>query len=111
MKDKMKYIGIVGVFIGFIMSRILTSRYGNDGRVILASIAFIIIVISVISLVIMKKYIIVLLALSIVFPCIVVFLGIIVDNVYIVGVGLILISIAIPIMIKIIPRVKDKYRS
>ena len=109
MKDKMKYIGIVGVLIGFIMSRILTSRYGNDGRVILASIAFIVLVISFIIIIVMKKYKLALLLLFIVFPCIVVFLGIIVDNVYIVGVGLILISIAIPIMIKIIPKLKDKY--
>jgi len=56
MKDKMKYVGIVGVFIGIVMSRILTARYGDIGRVILASIAVIILVISIITILIMKKY-------------------------------------------------------
>ena len=111
MRDKMKYIGIVGVVFGFVMSKILRVRYGDSGSVILASVAFTIIVISVISLVIMKKYIIVLLTLFMVLPCIVMLIGIFTDNLYAGGVGLISLIIAIPIMIKITPKLKDKYRS
>ncbi|WP_346848694.1 hypothetical protein [uncultured Clostridium sp.] len=109
MKDKMKYVGVIGVFLGIVMSKILRDRYGDSGSVILASIAFTIIVISVISLVIMKKYRILLLALFIVLPSIVMFIGIVIDNLYVGGVGLISLMIGLPIMIKIIPKLKDKY--
>lgn len=34
MKDKMKYIGIVGVIVGSVMSKILRERYGDSGSVI-----------------------------------------------------------------------------
>lgn len=46
-----------------------------------------------------------------VLPSIVMFIGIFTDNLYVGGVGLISLMIAIPIMIKITPKLKDKYRS
>lgn len=59
----------------------------------------------------MKKYIIVLLVSFMVLPGIVMFIGIFIDNLYVGGAGFVLLMIALPIMIKITPKLKDKHRS
>ncbi|MEG0307607.1 MAG: hypothetical protein RR636_06670 [Clostridium sp.] len=109
MKDKMSYIGILGVFFGFCMNKILTSMYGNNGSSILASIALTIIVVCMIIIICMKKYVVALLLLFMVLPSIVTFIGLIMDNIYVMIIGFISLFIGIPIMIKIIPKLKDKY--
>jgi len=108
MKKKMSSIGILGVFFGIFMNRILTARYGNNGSIILASIALTIVVISMLILVAMKKYMVALLSLFMVLPGIIMLIGIIIDNLYLGGIGLILLFVGIPIMIKIIPKLKEK---
>lgn len=108
-KDKVKYVGIMGVFFGIVMNRILTARYGNSGSIILASVALTLVVISMI--IIMKKFLEALILLPIVLPGIIMFIGIFIDNLYVGGVGLISLMIALPIMIKVTPKLKDKYRS
>lgn len=111
MKDKVKYVGIMGVFFGIVMNRILTARYGNSGSIILASVALTLVVISMIIIIIMKKFLEALILLPIVLPGIIMFIGIFIDNLYLGGVGLISLIIALPIMIKVTPKLKDKYRS
>ncbi|WP_346848228.1 hypothetical protein [uncultured Clostridium sp.] len=111
MKDKVKYVGIMGVFFGIVMNRILTARYGNSGSIILASVALTLVVISMIIIIIMKKLLEALILLPIVLPGIIMFIGIFIDNLYVGGVGLISLMIALPIMIKVTPKLKDKYRS
>ncbi|WP_346894017.1 hypothetical protein [Clostridium sp. UBA871] len=91
------------------MNRILTARYGNSGSIILASVALTLVVISMI--IIMKKFLEALILLPIVLPGIIMFIGIFIDNLYVGGVGLISLMIALPIMIKVTPKLKDKYRS
>ncbi|GEM_PF-498212 len=111
-KDKVKYVGIMGVFFGIVMNRILTARYGNSGSIILASVALTLVVISmIIIIIIMKKFLEALILLPIVLPGIIMFIGIFIDNLYVGGVGLISLMIALPIMIKVTPKLKDKYRS
>ncbi len=99
----------MGVFFGIVMNRILTARYGNSGSIILASVALTLVVISMI--IIMKKFLEALILLPIVLPGIIMFIGIFIDNLYVGGVGLISLMIALPIMIKVTPKLKDKYRS
>jgi len=111
MKDKVKYVGIIGVFFGIVMNRILTARYGNSGSIILTSVALTLVVISMIIIIIMKKFLEALILLPIVLPGIIMFIGIFIDNLYLGGVGLISLMIALPIMIKVTPKLKDKYRS
>ncbi|WP_346876382.1 hypothetical protein [Clostridium sp. UBA5712] len=111
MKDKVKYVGIMGVFFGIVINRILTARYGNSGSIILASVALTLVVISMIIIIIMKKFLEALILLPIVLPGIIMFIGIFIDNLYVGGVGLISLMIALPIMIKVTPKLKDKYRS
>ena len=111
MKDKVKYVGIMGVFFGIVMNRILTARYGNSGSIILASVALTLVVISMIIIIIMKKFLEALILLPIVLTGIIMFIGIFIDNLYVGGVGLISLMIALPIMIKVTPKLKDKYRS
>ena len=82
MKKKMSSIGILGVFFGIFMNRILTARYGNNGSIILASIALTIVVISMLFIVAMKKYMVALLSLFMVLPGIIMLIGIIIDNLY-----------------------------
>lgn len=93
------------------MNRILTVRYGNSGSSILASIAFSLLLISMMTLIIMKKVLELLILLPVVLPGIVMFIGIFIDNLYVGGVGFVLLMVALPIMIKITPKLKDKYRS
>lgn len=111
LKDKVKYVGIMGVFFGIVINRILTARYGNSGSIILASVALTLVVISMIIIIIMKKFLEALILLPIVLPGIIMFIGIFIDNLYVGGVGLISLMIALPIMIKVTPKLKDKYRS
>lgn len=111
MENKMKYIGIVGVIVGSVMSKILRERYGNSGSSILASVALALVLISMITLIIMKKVLELLILLPVVLPGIVMFIGIFIDNLYVGGVGFVLLMVALPIMIKITPKLKDKHRS
>ncbi|WP_346938624.1 hypothetical protein [uncultured Clostridium sp.] len=110
-KKKINIICVLGVFSGIFMNRFLTTRYGNSGSIILASVALTLVVISMIIIIIMKKFLEALILLPIVLPGIIMFIGIFIDNLYVGGVGLISLMIAIPIMIKITPKLKDKYRS
>lgn len=104
MKKKMTSIGIIAVLLGIFISRILTARYGNNGRVIVASIALGISVCALLFIALKKMYTEAIVLLFLVLPAVVVFVGICKDNIFITAAGLLLVCIVIPIIIKIAPR-------
>ena len=107
-EKKMNIISILGVFLGIFTNRVLIAKYGNSGSVMIASIALIAIVVPIIYLVIKKKYKQTLVLLFMVLPGIVMWIGIYMDNMYLMGGGFISLFITIPIMVKIEPKLNNK---
>lgn len=110
MKNKVSNVGVLGVLFGIFMNRILVSKYGDTGSVMLASVALTIFLISFICLIIMKKYVAALVFLPVVLPTIAMFVGIIIDNIFIMFGGLLLLIVGLLIMIKITPKVIEKQK-
>ena len=107
-EKKMSTISILGVFLGIFMNRVLTAKYGNSGIIMIASLGLIVTVVPIICLVIKKKYKQTLLLLFMGLPSIVMGIGICMDNMYLMGGGFISLFIAIPIMVKIEPKLNNK---
>lgn len=104
MQKKMTILGVIAVLLGIYISRILTNRYGNDGRVIIASIALGISILALLIMVLKKKYIEAIAVLSMILPGIMIFIGIYKDSILLTAAGLLLVFITIPIMIKVLPK-------
>jgi ABC-type multidrug transport system permease subunit len=93
----------VGLF-GVLMSRALSEKYGNNIRIMILGIAVLICITSILFVFCMKDYVLALLLLAMITPLIIAFIGLCLDNIYIGGVGIALIFIIMPIIIKIVPK-------
>jgi len=111
MKNKQKYlmsmIGIFGVLFGRILNRVLSNYFGNKGSNIAFAISGAIVLCVILILVIKKYYIAAVLSVIAFIPLIVAGIGLYLNNMNIVGFGILLIFIIYPITIKVI---KKNYR-
>lgn len=110
MKNKVSNVGILGVLFGVFMNRILVSKYGDMGSVMLASVALTIMLIAFLGIIFMKKYVAALVFLPVVVPGTVMFVGIIIDNWIMMIGGLLLLMVGLLIMIKILPKLIEKQK-
>lgn len=112
MDKKTKYsissICILGVLFGRFLNRELTHYFGNNTSNIIVAICLAVIFCVILLSIIMKQYItgIGLLVLSI--PLIIEGIGLYLDNMELVGFGILLIFIICPIMIIVIKRFRNK---
>lgn len=106
MKDKLKGLGVLGVLVGIILSRVLGSYYGDNARIAIMT-AVIVLLLIIVAILFIKKYTIAGLAfLSITVPIIIIALGMYKDNLYLVGGGLILFFVTLVILIKYLNSIK-----
>lgn len=102
LKKIMPFIGGSAVLITILFTRYMISNYGEVSRVIIATVALIISAIALIGIIYTKKYLAAFGAFIMLIPGVVITIGIYVDNLYICAVGLLLVFILIPIMLKIL---------
>lgn len=100
-------ISIFGSLLGIWLSKLFTARYGINGRIIIVAIAALISIFAVLGMVFMKKYFEAIVGLAMASPGIVIFVGIYLDNIYLAGLGILLVIIIFPIMIKLIPKYRN----
>ncbi|AOR23452.1 hypothetical protein [Clostridium taeniosporum] len=100
MKKIVPNLGGILTIIAIIFTRYIVSKYGENSRIIIVTVALCISIIGLIGIIYSKKYLAILWALAIAIPSIVMAIGIYLDNIYISSVGFLLIFILIPIMIK-----------
>ena len=102
MRKNSKFIGGILVLLTILFTRIMVSKYGEKSRVIIITLALLISIIGLIGIIYTKKYMIALGAFMMILPLVVMTIGIYLNNLYISGIGFLLIFILIPIMIKVI---------
>jgi hypothetical protein len=107
MKKFMPTLGAILILITMLSTRYLVSKYGEGSRVIIITVALIVSVVGLTGIIYTKKYLAALGAFMMIMPLVVMTIGIYSDNIYISAIGLLLIFIIIPIMIKVV-KVKNR---
>lgn len=102
-KDTLKIGASVGLF-SLLIIRALSEKYGNNARIMIGGISVIIGICIILFILCMKKYVLALLSLGVMLLGIIGFIGMLLDNIYIVGAGIVLVFIIMPIIIKIAPK-------
>ncbi|MFD3158371.1 hypothetical protein ACFIJ5_16220 [Haloimpatiens sp. FM7330] len=100
---RMKGIGVLSAIIGMILYRIMSYYYGDSGPKLAAYIAISIFLLCIISLVLMKYFLVAFLLIIIILPEAIIVIGMHFDNILVVITGIVLLLIMIPIMIKVTP--------
>jgi len=93
----------VGLF-NILIIRALSEKYGNDIRIMIGGISVIIGISIILFMLCMKEYVVALILLAMMLPGIIAVIGVWLDNIYIMGSGIVLLFIIGPILIKIIPK-------
>lgn len=110
MKDAIKsnifWICMSGMIVGRIASRILTNYFGLDGHNIVGTVAAGIVFCSIIWLFITRQYFWALVSMVVSIPLVIGLTGMYLDNTHIMDIGILLVFIMYPILIKIIPKLK-----
>lgn len=102
-KNTLKIGASVGLF-SVLISRVLSERYGNDARIMISGIAVTIGIVIVSFLFFMKQYVTGVILAIMFLPVVIGFIGLYLDKSYLVNIGIILIFIIMPIIIKIAPK-------
>jgi len=102
-----KNITRIGASVGLfsvLLSRALSEKYGNDIRIMISGIAVTIGIVIVSFLFFMKQYVTGVILAIMFLPVVIGFIGLYLDKSYLVNIGIILIFIIMPIIIKIAPK-------
>lgn len=110
MKNKFKYwlvaIGIFGVLLGRILNRILISYFGNNASNIVVAISIAVVFCVILLSVVMAHYFTAIMLFIMAIPLSVSGIGLHLNNMDLVGLGILLIFIIFPILIKVIPKLR-----
>lgn len=110
MKNKVKYwvgvIGILGILLGRILNRILTDYVGSKASNIIVAVSITIIFCVIVLSIIMSQYSTAIMLFIMVIPLIISGMGLYLNNMDIVGLGILSIFIIYPILIKVISKFK-----
>lgn len=103
-KKNMPKIGAAVGLFNILIIRALSEKYGNDIRIMIGGISVIIGISIILFMLCMKEYVVALILLAMMLPGIIAVIGVWLDNIYIMGSGIVLLFIIGPILIKIIPK-------
>ncbi len=103
-KKNITRIGASVGLLGVLLSRALSEKYGNDIRIMISGIAVTIGIVIVSFLFFMKQYVTGVILAMMFLPVVIGFIGLYLDKSYLVNIGIILIFIIMPIIIKIAPK-------
>lgn len=110
MKNKAKYwlgaIGVFGVLLGRILNRVLTTYVGSNASSIVVATAITIVFCVILLSVVMSHYFIAIMLFIMAIPLSVSGIGLYLNNMDLVGLGILLIFIIFPILIKVILKLK-----
>ena len=101
MKKINKYLGVLSVLLGIILSRFMVAKYGENSRIALITICLILLSIIIGWLIINKKYLDSIITTAISIPILIGGIGLYLDNLRLSELGIALLIITIPIMIKV----------
>lgn len=108
MKNKVKYwlgvIGIFGVLIGRVLNRVLTTYVGSNASNIVVAASITIVFCVILLSVVMSHYFTAIMLFIMAIPLIISGIGLYLNNMDLVGLGILLIFIIYPILIKVIPK-------
>lgn len=107
MKKNLKYFGMLATLFGIGLNKFLVNRYGKNSSVVMITVLTAIAILALAYLVYEEYYIEVIACLSFVLPLILMVISMYIDNLYLGLIGLILLFVLIPIMIKIYPKYKN----
>lgn len=105
-KNKLMLIGVLGVLFGRILNRVVYRYMGDKGSNIAFAISLAIVFSAILILVVMKYYMAAIMSSIGSIPLIVGGIGLYLNNMDLVGLGILLIFIIFPILIKVIPKLK-----
>lgn len=110
MKNKAKYwlgaIGVLGVLLGRVLNRVLTTYVGSNASNIVVAASIAIVFCVILLSVVMSQYFIAIMLFIMAIPLSVSGIGLYLNNMDLVGLGILLIFIIFPILIKVIPKLK-----
>lgn len=104
---KVSSLGSVGVLLGLVISRFTVIKYGVNARSIILFTILTVCMLCEILLIIRREYIIAVCSLSMIIPLVLITIGVYLDNVIVDFIGIGLIFILIPLMIKFLKRYKN----
>ncbi|MFA6941907.1 MAG: hypothetical protein WCQ54_13165 [Clostridiaceae bacterium] len=104
MNKKLLKANIIAVILAMILNRYLSNKYGYKSTIIIISIAVGIMISAYLCLIYMKQYYAVLAISSFVLPSSIIYIGILLNNIYLVITGLLLLMILLPIAIGILKK-------
>ena len=111
MKDKIKYwmgsIAILGVLVGRILNRVLTNHFGDNASNLIVAVSVAIVLCVILLLITTAHYIEAIALLVMLIPLIISAIGLYLNNMDLVGLGILLVFIIYPILIKVIPKFKQ----
>lgn len=106
MKNKMKYLGTIGVFVGMAVSKVLGNYFGLNGKIVVAFTTLVIVSFALVYLVIKKYYLASLIMFIMILPLIMCVIGMYLNNEYLAGGGIALFIIILPLLIKLIKNIE-----
>jgi hypothetical protein len=105
-KNRLRGLGVLGVLVGIILSRMLGIYYGDNARIAIMALGIVLLIIIVGILIIKKQTIAGVVFFSMTIPIIIIALGMCENNLYLVLGGLILFCIVLVIVIKYLNSIK-----
>lgn len=103
---RMTLICILGIIFGSFINKVLSSHWGNKGSNIAMAVSGTIVFCGILILIFMKYYTIAIISIVMAIPLIVGGIGLYINNMNIVGCGIVLIFIIYPVLLKVIPKLK-----
>ncbi|MDV3427798.1 MAG: hypothetical protein LIR50_12360 [Bacillota bacterium] len=107
MQKKLLMANIIAVILGITLNRYVSDKYGHNGTVVAMSVVVGIMISAYLCLIFMKQYYAVLGISSFVLPILIMFIGVLINNDYILVTGLLLLLILIPITIVIVKKSRN----
>lgn len=102
LKKNMKSIMIFVFFISLAFVRFMVSKYGEDSRTIIAGAGLLIAILGFIYTIYIRKYLAAIVVFSMILPCIIIAIGMYINNDIISVIGFVLIPILVPLTGKIV---------
>jgi|GEM_PF-3469052 len=104
------WLGVVGVFVGMGLSQILTSRFGVNGQLAIICSIVVTFLVCILYFILRRQFFASLFMFIMVFPLIIGFIGMYIDNYTISGFGIVSIFIVYPLFAKWMKSLDTPYK-
>ncbi|MDT8718422.1 hypothetical protein IAI10_17280 [Clostridium sp. 19966] len=108
MEKILRIVSIIGVFLGIAVDKVLINKYGVNASTIMVGALIIILLILITALIFLKYFLAALGLLILGTPLIISFIGMYLDNLILMMIGVALMVVVVPVMKKVLLRLKNK---